>query len=109
MGGGADPLAAGLARAQGMDATSMYDDVMHSPAADDMMERFRVGRYAPTEAELEELRLAQLGEVKGFRGSPAQKAALSLLPVLVAGAACAYAAGAPAASLAGVAQALLGV
>ena len=71
----------------------MYDDVMHSPAADDMMEAFRVGRYAPTEAELEELAAAKLGQVKGFRGTLSQKAVLSLLPVVVAGAACAYAGG----------------
>ena len=81
----------------------MYDDVMHSPAADDMMEAFRVGRYAPTEAELEELAEAKRGQVKGFRGPLSQKAVLSLLPVVVAGAACAYAAGP-----AGVAQ-LLGL
>ena len=71
----------------------MYDDVMHSPAADHMMEAFRVGRYAPTVEELAELAAAQALEVKGFAGPLFAKAFLSALPLLIGGPACAYALG----------------
>ena len=57
------------------------------------MEALRVGRYAPTAEELAELDAAQALEVKGFGGPLSAKAFLSALPLLVGGAACAYALG----------------